>query len=269
MDDSQNIFLEQIHHRLLEGILLRLARLPEAHQFILRGGMLMRLWFRPLLRLANDVDVVATFPFSVDETARRFVPLLSDRGFDDGVILDHERFRAEGIWLHTNFPGVRLFGAGEVDGIEEEFSVDVTFGEPLVPEPELGEYPMLGCGLTASLWMCRPETILGRKLHALLQMGRRHWRPKDINDIRLLLRHMPMNLDDLTAAIEVSFTSRGDTIDDARSLFRQHSWWTTKTSAARWHDFVRTSNDQEVPPDLLGVVANISERLDPILEQLP
>src|SRR4051794_32865179 len=159
MNGSKRSPMDTIRHRLLEGVLLRLARLPDADHFILRGGMLMRLWFRPVARPAADLDLVATFAFSVEETARRFVPLLADRGVDDGVTFDTERFRVEGIWLNTDFPGVRLFASGEVDGVEDDFSVDVTFGEPLVPKPERGEYPTLAGGRSAYLWMCRPETI--------------------------------------------------------------------------------------------------------------
>jgi hypothetical protein len=257
------------HHRLLEGILLRLARLPDADHLILRGGMLMRLWFRPLIRPAADLDLVATFPFSVKETARRFVPLLADRSVDDGVIFDAERFRAEGIWLNTDFPGVRLFASGEADGVETEFSVDVTFGEPLVPAPTLGEYPTSRRKLTARVWMCRPETITGRKLQALRHMGMLHWRPKDLNDLRLLLSRVPMNRAELPEAITTSFTSRGNTAADARSLFGRNSWWTMKMSSARWHDFVTQSGAQEVPRNLGQVVAEVAEQLNPILEHLP
>src|SRR5262249_9764832 len=131
-----------IRHHLLEGVLLRLARLPDADQFVLRGGMLLRLWFRPVERTAGDLDLAAMFPFDVEDAARRLVPLLADRDVNDGVQLDAERVRVEGIWLDTPFPGVRMFGAGEVDGVEDEFSVDVTFGETLVPEPVLADYPL-------------------------------------------------------------------------------------------------------------------------------
>ncbi|HYT88995.1 MAG TPA: nucleotidyl transferase AbiEii/AbiGii toxin family protein [Gemmataceae bacterium] len=261
--------MEVTRHRLLEGILLRLARLPDADHLILRGGMLMRLWFRPLARPAADLDLVSTGPFSVEETARRFILLLADRGIDDGVSFDTERFRIEGIWLNTDFPGVRLFASGEVDGVEDEFSVDVTFGEPLIPKPELGDYPTLGGKLTARLWMCRPETITGRKLHALRHMGMLHWRPKDLNDLRLLLGRVPMNRDALPEAIALSFTSRGNLPADARSIFGRDSWWTMKMSSARWQDFVRESRGQDVPRDLARVVAEIAERLNPILERLP
>jgi hypothetical protein len=256
-------------HRLLEGFLLRLARRPDADHFILRGGMLMRLWFRPLPRPAADLDLVAAFPFSVGGTARRFVPLLADRGVDDGVTFDTERYRVEGIWLNTDFPGVRLLASGKVDGVEDEFSVDVTFGEPLVPEPDVGEYPMSGRGLTARLRMCRPETITGRKLHALMYMGMLHWRPKDLNDLRLLLGRVPMNPADLPGAIAASFTSRGSPAAQARELFRPDSWWAMKTSSARWHDFVKESRGQDVPANLARVVADVAGRLGPILERLP
>jgi hypothetical protein len=269
MNGTQPLSAEVTRHRLLEGVLLRLARLPDADQFILRGGMLMRLWFRPVDRPAGDLDLVAAFPFSVKQTARRFLPLLADRGVDDGVTFDTERFRVEGIWLKTDFPGVRLFACGEVDGVEDDFSVDVTFGEPLVPEPDVRPYPLPGRGRAARLRMCRPETITGRKLHALAHMGMLHWRPKDLNDLRLLLGRVPMNPADLPGAIAASFTSRGSPAAEARALFRRDSWWGMKRSSARWQDFVRESRGQDVPANLAAVVADVAERLAPTLEQLP
>jgi hypothetical protein len=269
MNRSKRSSAEVRRHRLLEGVLLRLARLPRAEHFVLRGGMLMRHWFWPVARPAADLDLVATFAFSVEETAKRLVPLLADQSVDDGVTFDPERFRVDGIWLNTDFPGARLFAAGEVDGVEDDFSVDVTFGEPLVPTPELGEYPMQYSDRTARLWMCRPETITGRKLHALLHMGMLHWRPKDLNDLRLLLSRVPMNVADLPEAIAASFTSRGDAPADARGIFGRNSWWTMKMSSARWQDFVRESRGQQVPGNLALVVAEVKERLGPALEQLP
>src|SRR5262245_7842980 len=124
-------------------------------------------------------------------------------------------------------------------------------------------------GPTARLWMCRPETITGRKLHALMHMGMLHWRPKDLNDLRLLLGRVPMNPADLPEAIAASFTSRGNTTADARSLFRREAWWTMKMSRARWQDFVQESGGHSVPGNLADVVAEVTERLGPILERLP
>ena len=272
MIGSKPLSPEIVRHRLLEGALLRLARLPDADRFVLRGGMLLRLWFRPWSRPAGDLDLVSTDKFSVDETARRFQPLLADESVDDGVRFDVEKFHARGIWLNTKFPGVRLFASGEVDGVADDFSVDVTFGELLVPQPEYHDY-RLGCGRTVGLWMCRPETIVGRKLHALSQMGMLHWRPKDLNDLRLLLGHVPLDFAELARAIECSFTSRGNTMAEAQAVFSPESWWRMKMSAARWRDFIEESSaasfGRSVPENLSAVVGEVATRLEPVWEQLP
>src|SRR5262249_47485256 len=152
-------------------------------------------------RPAADLDLVALFPLDVDETRRRFTPLLADRRVKDGVRLDAERFRVEGIWQNTDFPGVRIHAAGRVDRAELEFQVDVTFGEPLDPPPVAGDYAMEHSPHVARLRMCRPETIVGRKLHALYHMGRMHWRAKDLNDLRLLTTRVPLDTESLLGAI--------------------------------------------------------------------
>src|SRR5690242_3951723 len=86
-----------IRHRLLEGVLLRLAKLPDAGGLVLRGGMLLRHWFRPTPRPALDLDLVAHAPLAVPD-ATRFLPLFADT-VADGVTFDVEGVAVEGIWL--------------------------------------------------------------------------------------------------------------------------------------------------------------------------
>jgi hypothetical protein len=97
---------DAIRHRLLEGILLRLARRPDAGAFVLRGGALLRHWLRPVPRPAEDLDLVATGPFDSREVARRFLPLLADPA-DDGVAFDAAGVRAVDIFLDTGARSTR------------------------------------------------------------------------------------------------------------------------------------------------------------------
>src|SRR5437763_16016647 len=152
-------------HRLLEGVLLRLARRPDAGEFVLRGGMLMRHWFRPVRRPAEDIDLVATFPFSVEEAAARFLPVLADGAVADGVAFEAERVRVEGIWLDTGSPGVRVYASGVAGGAEADFNVDITFGPPPRPAPVFAAIPT-ACGEAARLWVGRPEAVVGHKMQA-------------------------------------------------------------------------------------------------------
>jgi hypothetical protein len=260
--------LDATRHRLLEGVLLRLARRPDAGEFILRGGMLMRHWFRPIARLVEDLDLVATFPFDVEEAARRFLPVLADDAVADGVAFDVGRVRFEGIWLGTGTPGVRVFSSGLAGGPEIDFNVDITFGPPPRPAPVFREIPTAS-GEAARVWVCRPEAVVGHKMQALWHRGMLGWRPKDLDDLRLLLARMPMDEADLRGAIAAYLADVGGTGEDARAIFGPASWWGMKLSSARWLDFVKSSRGQGAPKDLASVVADVAGRLAPILEGLP
>jgi hypothetical protein len=259
--------LDETRHRLLEGVLLRLAGRPDVGQFILRGGMLLRYWFQPIPRPADDLDLVATFPFAVEEATRRFLPLLAD-GAADGVTFDAERVRIEAIFLETGSPGVRVFASGVFGESEADFHVDITFGPPPRPAPVFGEIPTAS-GAAARVWMCRPETIVGQKMQALRHLGMWSWRPKDLNDLRLLLARVPVNDADLREAIAAYIADLGGTGADARAVFGPSSWWGMKRSSALWLDFAKSSRGQDVPRNLGVVVAEVAGRLAPVLEGLP
>jgi hypothetical protein len=256
---------DETRHRLLEGVLLRLARRPDAGDFILRGGLLMRHWFRPVPRPAEDLDLVANFPFSVEDAAARFLPVLSE-GFSDGVAFDTDRARVEGIWLETGTPGVRVFASGAAGGAEADFHVDITFGPYPRPAPVFGAIPT-ACGEAARVWMCRPEAVAGHKVQALWHRGMLGWRPKDLDDLRLLLARVPLDDADLRQAIAAYLADVGGTGDDARALFGPASWWSMKLCSARWQDFVKSSRGQGAPRALADVVAEVAGRLAPVLER--
>jgi hypothetical protein len=95
------------------------------------------------------------------------------------------------------------------------------------------------------------------------------WRPKDLNDLRLLLTRVPTDDAELRRAIAAYLADLGGAGDDARAVFGPSSWWGMKRSSARWLDFVKSSRGQDAPRDVAAVVAEVAARLAPILEGLP
>jgi hypothetical protein len=184
------------------------------------------------------------------------------------VAFDADRLRVQGIWQHTDHPGVRVHVCGALGEDEAEFQVDITGGPRPRPAPVFGELPT-AWGQPARVWMCRPESVVGQKIQALWHLGMLGWRPKDLNDLRLLLGCVPLDDALLREAVAWSLADRGGTGADARAVFAPSSWWGMKLSAARWLDFVKASCRQDVPRDLAGVVAAVAGRLAPILEGLP
>ncbi len=241
-----------VRHHLLEAVLRRVGRLPEGAGLVLRGGLLTRAWVAPWPRPTRDLDFVGDFPFSVEETARRFSPVLTV-AVEDGVRIDPGRFAAQGIWTDTPFPGTRLtlwLGLGEAD---QPLSIDVGFGDPLVPAAVWFDYPTLLPEPGARVRAVRPETQAAWKLHGLAEMGAA-WRPKDLADLWLIATRVLLEGELLPAAVEAAFVSRGYRVEDALGLFdRPH--WATKTARVRW------AAHRGRLPELPEVVAEVRRRL--------
>lgn len=253
-----------IRYRLLEGVLLRLAKLPDAGGIVLRGGMLLRHWFWPTPRPVLDLDFVANSPLAVTD-AVRYLPMFADV-VEDGVTFDVEGIAVEGIWLRSDHPGIRIRVSGSYAGNEDDIQVDITGGPPPSPAAVMSGLPTTTG--TVRLWTCRPESIVGQKIQALWHLGMLGWRPKDLDDLRLLLERMPMDDNALRAAMVASFAELGGTGRDARGLFAEASWWAMKHASARWGDFVAKAGRNNVQT-LSGVVAKVAARLNPIIEELP
>lgn len=257
----------EARHRLLEGLLLRLARRSDTADLVLRGGVLLRHWFRPIPRAADDLDLIATFPFDAEAAVRRFLPVLSEPAAD-GVTFDADAARFEVIHLDTGAPGVRVFASGFVAGVEDDFHADITFGPPPRPAAERVEIPT-ATGAIACVWACRPETVAAQKVQALCHLGVLGWRPKDLNDLRLLLDRVPMSAAELHAAVAAYLADIRRPGFAVAEAVGPDGWLHTKFASARWLDFVAESRGCAVPRELSAVAAGVAARLLPPPEGTP
>jgi hypothetical protein len=264
---SLSVASAKIRHRLLEGVLLRLARRPEAAEVVLRGGMLLRQWFRPLPRPAQDVDLVGPGPLRRAD-AERFLPLFADETVNDGVRFDVEGMRVASIWEQTAHPGLRFQVMGQWGEGEADIQVDITGGPAVHPPAEWGELPT-ACGQVLRLRMCAPEHIIGQKIQALVHMNVYRWRPKDLLDLWLLLRREPPNRDRLREAVQALLAEVGSRGAEARALWAPDSWLHWKMASARWDDVAASFQPLGAPQEMAVVVAEVRERLASYLEGLP
>jgi len=258
--------MSETRHRLLEGVLLRIANLPDAGGLALRGGMLLRNWFRPVPRPTPDLDLVAPSPAAA-EAARGSLSLFTDETIQDGVAFDGGHIQVERIWVHTENPGLRIHVCGRVAGREHHVKVDITGGPPSRPGPILGELPT-ALGRSARIWMCRPEAVAGQKVQALCHLGMLSWRPKDLDDLRLLFDRVPINPESLKMGVSAYISDMGWTLEEAHYALNDQSWWGSKHAAARWSDFVDSVRGREVPPDLPCVVSEVRRGLASIWESM-
>ncbi|MFP2925821.1 nucleotidyl transferase AbiEii/AbiGii toxin family protein [Pyxidicoccus sp. 3LG] len=244
------------------AVLRRLARSPEVEALVLRGGLMMRLWSGPVPRPVEDLDFLARFPFDAADTVKRLESVLR---LDVGDGFTFGTARSEVIWAETAFPGVRVFVEARLPGVAGAFElrIDTGFGDPMDPGPAWTEYDV-GEGGTARVLACRPETLLGWKVHGLFERGKGRFRPKDLFDVYLLTRHAPLESALLPRALRLAFDSRGDSLELMERLmageFGRSPW-----SHEKWARY-RSSRPEGRPESLADVVSAVATTLRPVWE---
>ncbi len=256
---------EVMRHHFLEAVLRRLP-VDKEPEFVLRGSMITRCWAAPFPRIANDLDFLGTFPHSIEDTAHRLLRAL-DTNRDDDVQFDLTRCMAKGIWENSAFPGVRMTLFAIVCGEPHATTVDIGFGDPLVPHAEIVEYPLVAGG-RCPVWAVHRATMIGWKLHGLCEWGPVRWRPKDLLDLWLLTR-TPLQAEPLGSAIRVAFESRGYDAALAKGTLSD-AMWESSGQNAKWNRFCHDSHKVavSVPEAIREVRDAVMERLAPALDLL-
>lgn len=243
-----------LRHHLLEGLLRRLARGPHVDRLVVRGGLMTRAWVGR--RPTSDLDLVGVGRFDLDVTAARLQEIV-DTPVDDG--LRYGELRTHGIWLHTDWPGVRGQLTVEAEGARQSLTIDIGFGDPLVPPAVTFAYPTLLDAPDAVIVACRPETQVAWKLHGLAEFADA-FRPKDLADLWRIGAAVPLDAPLLTAAIDAAFVSRRFTRAQAVGVLELPHW---RTKGAR----VRFGSPPGLPP-LAQTLDAVRAWLDPALRAL-
>lgn len=237
---------------LMSGVVERIARSAERDAFVLRGGALTRIWLAPERRPARDLDFVGDFAFDVADTRARLERALAAPVADAIAI---GAIAATPMWEHTAFPGVRAAIAIGLDRADLRMTIDIGFGDPLVPPATAIAFA--GSASTVEVRAVRPETQLAWKLHGLAEQGA-EWRPKDLADAWRIAKRVALDDARLADAITAAFGSRGFTRAQATELFALPHW-ATKTARVRWPR----------PEPLADAIAELHARLAPVLAALP
>ncbi|MGD1911779.1 MAG: nucleotidyl transferase AbiEii/AbiGii toxin family protein [Rivularia sp. (in: cyanobacteria)] len=254
---------EVLTYHLLEGVLRRVSHSSYVDELVLRGGMLTRLWVSPERRIAEDVDFLGLYPFSIEKTEEKFRNIFinsnNNTDFADGVKFDIESFQVTGIWLETEFPGARVNINGAIEDYQKNIQIDIGFGDPLVPPAQWIDYPMLTTE-TVKLQAATPETMFGWKLHGLVEQGFKRWRPKDLYDLMLFTSYIKLDETVVRKAISTAFSSRNTTLEEIYYVLSTPEWWDRSKNRSKWKWYLRRKSEQIMSEDFLTIVAIVTQR---------
>jgi nucleotidyltransferase AbiEii toxin of type IV toxin-antitoxin system len=183
----------------LEGFLTRLARSTYASDFVLKGGVLIAAF--TARRPTRDIDLSAVrVPNDVDEVEMRVKDIIALHS-EDGLAFDPESVSGQVIRDEADYTGVRVALTASLITARIALHVDVNFGDPVWPGPQITDVPLL-LGGTVRLRGYPDHMVLAEKIVTAIDRGTANTRWRDFVDIAAIIAARAVKQADLRTAIE-------------------------------------------------------------------
>ena len=260
-------FNELLQYFSMERFLYRLSKSAHAGKFVLKGALMFTAWQAPVTRPTMDIDLLGITDNSVDKIAAIAREVCLQEVEPDGLIFEPNSVGGERIVEDADYGGVRVRFRGTLGTARVTMQLDIGFGDVVVPEPEIADYPPILDLPVLRLRGYSRESAVAEKFEAMVKLGVLTSRVKDFFDIWLLSRQFDFAGETLALAIERTFTTRGTTItgdptalteDFAKESFRQ----------TQWQGFVRKNRLQGTPANFEDIVETIAIFLGPVVRAL-
>lgn len=230
----------------LERLLYRLSTTKYRERFVLKGAMLMTIWFDTKFRPTRDVDFLGFGESEPDKVLAIFREICAVAQ-DDGVSFDADVLKVERNREELEHGGLRLKTQAIIDGARVPVLIDIGFGDAIEPGLDEIDYPVLLDAPAPKLRGYRHETVVAEKFEAIVKLGRANSRMKDFYDIWMLSREYEFKGDALPRAIAATFARRKTNIPTERPIGLTKIFVDDPAKQQQWKSFAATIG-AELPP---------------------
>lgn len=248
----------------LERWLARLAKSRYADTFVLKGGVLLAVFEarRPTVdadllarNLANDEATVVARVVEVAE-------LVVDT--DDGVRFLTGTTAAKTIRDDDLYTGVRVSMDCELSTAKVKLRLDVNFGDPVTPAPQLLELPSQRPGMPGVPVFGYPiETVLAEKTSTAIALGDTSTRVRDYADLYTLTGRQVLSSESVRRALEATTSHRGVELQLLSAVLSEFT--SLRENAYRAFKRRLGVDGAHLPDEFGDVVAAVIRFVDPIV----
>ena len=242
----------------LERLLYRLSLSPHRERFVLKGAMLLTVWFDEPHRATRDVDLLGFKDPAGDALIATFREIMAVE-LDDGVSFDLKGLRIEAIREEVEYGGSRLRTTAALAGARIPITVDIGFGDAVEPGVEDIDLPVLLDMPSPHLRAYPPETVIAEKFHAMVVLGRANSRMKNYYDVWMLTSAFEIEHERLRRAIAATFARRSTVIPTVVPDGLSDAFATDPGKQRQWDAFAR--NLSGTIPGFGLVVSELRQRL--------
>ena len=229
-----------------ERLLYRLSMSQFRDNFCLKGSALLFAYEKFKARPTKDIDFLGDRISRDKEVIKRaFIEICQIQCDEDGLSFDsgENDIKVEDISLDKEYNGVTVSVTARLGTAVIPFSMDVGFGDIVVPEPQELDYPLLLEDMPeVSVNAYSLETVVAEKFQTMIDRGLANSRMKDFYDIYYLSRTFDFDGAKLQAAIFETLQRRG-TPYDRDSFKRVVALADDEDMQKRWKFFLKTIKD--------------------------
>jgi hypothetical protein len=246
----------------LEGFLARLARSRFLDHLILKGGALLAAY--EIRRPTRDIDLEGRHLSGDAAHLVEVVREIANIPLDDGLLMNPGTVRAQVIRDGPDDPysGVRIHVQATLAGARMPFHVDVSVGDPIIPEPGLLDIPRLLPGEPISVIGYPIPMVHAEKIVTVVQRGVTNTRWRDFADVFALTGLHDVDGTVLTLAVHRVAEFRQTPISPLRELLADYASF----AQPRWSSW-RRKQQLDVPVQFATVVDQVIKFADPALSR--
>ena len=242
-----------------ERFLYRLSMSAYRENFFLKGGALLFAHERFAARPTRDMDFLGDNISRDKENIKRIMQeICSIKCEEDGVTFEcgEDDILLEDITVEKEYNGTRVHMTAHMDTIVQPFSIDVGFGDVIVPQPAKLDYPLLIEGLPAvNVEAYSLETVVAEKFQTMIDRGTINSRMKDFFDVYSILKAGKVDNALLKEAVVEVFANRGTELISDHVVF-SNEFAQDATRQAMWKAYLKRIKYKEklAFPDVMDVV---------------
>lgn len=244
---KEGVFYQTVLTRYFqERLLYRMSQTRFRNNFYLKGGALLYAFERFAARPTLDIDFLG---HDISNEGAAIIAAFKEICFipceEDGIVFDTEHITAQNITEFKDYHGVRLSIPVRMDTIFQVMTMDIGFGDVVIPSPVNLEYPLLLEHLPVpNILAYSIETVVAEKMHAVIDLADQSSRMKDYYDLYNLLSKEKYDRETLQEAIIRTFENR-HALYDANTMFFRTDFAENNQMQVRWKAFLRKITKEE------------------------
>ncbi len=252
---------ELLQYYAMERFLYRLSQTDYVNRYILKGALMLSVWRAPDFRPTMDIDLLGKTNNDEAQVVAQIRDILGANVEADGLDFDRDSLISERITEEAEYQGVRICFLGTLGVARINMQIDVGFGDPVFPEPELEELPTVLGHAAPRLYCYSRESAIAEIFQAMVKLGDLNSRMKDFYDIWMLSRQFDFVGAQLAESIRLTFERRGTTVPAELALFSDSIM---ETKQIQWNAYRKRLNQEDVPFSFTEVVDFVEGFLRPI-----